>query len=310
MPHTNRNRWIAIALLLLRPLLPPGLAAQSASPEILAISPASGPEGTPVEITGRNFQNASQVLFGGSTAVFQIASAQKLIAIVPHKLSTAPVTVITPQGRSSAPVTFAVSNDPRIPDEASYKAGYVNPSPPPAGFSSARLWGIAIADTRVPGHASAQVEIAWTRLSCRIEGRDVLLNDDGGQVQGGLYGRDPWFANGGFATDAHDPIPLSYNPQVPSVVLAVGRRPDRIWHFWSPSPRALLPQGRREGCTVEMKVRISSGALLQVGMDYWRSPTIPYGPGGNNREAGASRWYFPSPQWQTARFTDVGGPQF
>jgi len=50
--------------------------------------------------------------------------------------------------------------------------------------------------------------------------------------------------------------------------------------------------------------------MLQRGMDYWRSPTIPYGSGGNNHEAGASNWYFPSPDWQEASFTDIGGPQF
>jgi hypothetical protein len=94
------------------------------------------------------------------------------------------------------------------------------------------------------------------------------------------------------------------------VVLAVGRRSDRVWHFWSRSPRAALPFGKLEGCTVQARVLISPGALLQVGMDYWRSPTIPYGPGGNNHEAGASNWYFPSTQWQEATFTDVGGPQF
>jgi len=49
---------------------------------------------------------------------------------------------------------------------------------------------------------------------------------------------------------------------------------------------------------------------LQMGMDYWRSPTIPYGSGGNNHEAGASDWYLPSPQWQEVSFTDIGGPQF
>jgi hypothetical protein len=47
-----------------------------------------------------------------------------------------------------------------------------------------------------------------------------------------------------------------------------------------------------------------------MGMDYWRFPNIPYGLGGNNHEAGARNWYFPSAQWQEAVFTDIGGPQF
>lgn len=262
-------------------------------------------EGTRVEIRGRNLQDVSAVLFGSSHAAFDPVSPESLIVIVPHKVVTSGIVVITPRGRISSPFSFVISSDPRIPDEVSYRAGYVNSQPPPADFSSARLWGIAIADARVPGHESAQVEVAWTSLTCRVDGREVVLNHDSGQVRGGLYMRQPWFAS-----EAHDPIPLAYNLSHRSAVLRVGERPDRIWHFWSPSPRAALPAGKREGCTVRARVRISPGALLQMGMDYWRSPTIPYGSGGNNREAGASDWYFPSPQWQEVSFTDVGGQQF
>jgi hypothetical protein len=165
--------------------------------------PNTGPEGTRVQIIGENLQNASAVLFGKAQAVFNPVSPEKLIAIVPHKVSRAIITVITPQGQNSSTSPFVVANDPRIPEEVSYKAGYVNPIPRPVGFESARLWGIAIADSRVPGSESAQVEVAWTRLSCRVDGREVVLNDDGGQVRGGLYRRQPWFV-----TDAHDPMPL------------------------------------------------------------------------------------------------------
>jgi hypothetical protein len=190
--------------------------------------------------------------------------------------------------------------DSRIPSEVKFSAGYVNPVPRPPDFKSALLWGIAIADTRVPGYESAVVEIASTQLSCRVDGKDVVLNDDGPNVRGGLYQRHPWFA-----TDQHEPMPLAYSETHNAVVLGVGQRDDRIWHFWSPSPRATLPSGKLEGCTVKARVRISPGALLQVGMDYWRSPTVPYGAGGNNHEAGASNWYFPSPEWQEAVFTDI-----
>jgi hypothetical protein len=140
--------------------------AQSRAPEIIGLLPAGGPEGTHVEISGENLQRAYAVLFGKTQAVFDAASPEKLIAIAPHKVSTSVITGITPRGRSRSRLAFVVSNDPRIPDEVSYKAGYVNPAPRPANFGSARLWGIAIADTRVPGHESAQVEVAWTRLSC------------------------------------------------------------------------------------------------------------------------------------------------
>jgi hypothetical protein len=187
-----------------------------------------------------------------------------------------------------------------VPGEVKYATGYVNPVPRPPGFKSALLWGIAIADTRVPGYESAIIAIASTQLSCRIDQKEVILNDDGGDVQGGLYTRKPWFA-----TDQHEPMPLAHSEADHAVVLPVGQRVDRVWHFWSPSPRAGLPDGKLTGCTVKVRVKISPGAMVQIGMDYWRSPTVPYGPGGNNHEAGASDWYFPSPEWQEATFTDI-----
>jgi hypothetical protein len=205
----------------------------------------------------------------------------------------------------SIPLLSLAQTDPHIPDEVRYKSGYINPVPKPPDFTSAVLWGIAIADTRVPGYQHAQVEIARTQLSCRVDGKDFVLNDDRCSVRGGLYRRHPWFG-----TDAHDPIPLAYSKLADSkdrgaVILRVGQKSDRVWHFWSASPRAALPPGHLEGCTVTARVRISRGALLQMGMDYWRNPTIGYGSGGNHHEAGASNWYFPSKDWQEAVFTDV-----
>ena len=279
--------------------------AQTGSPQILRISPTSGPEGSRVEITGENLTEVSSVLVGTTSSAFKLISPEKLITLIPHRSVTSTITVVTSRGRASSPTAFALSNDPRIPEEVSYKAGYVNPVPPPPDFNSALLWGIAIADTRVPGYESAQVEIASTQLTCRINGEDVILNQDPGDVRGGLYRRDPWFG-----TDQHEPIPLIRDATTQFIVLSVGQRPDRVWHFWSPSPRAAIPAGTLQGCTVKARVRISPGALLQMGMDYWRNPTIAYGSGGNNHEAGASQWYFPSEQWQEAVFTDIGGPQF
>ena len=197
------------------------------------------------------------------------------------------------------PFLTLAQTDPRIPAEVRYKSGYINPTPKPTDFTSATLWGIAIADTRVPGYKRAQVEIARTQLTCRVNGKDVILSDDHAAVRGGLYSRHPWFA-----TDSHDSIPLAYSKDRTTVILRVGQNPDRVWHFWSASPRAVLPQGHLEGCTVTARVQISRGALLQMGMDYWRDPTIGYGSGGNNHEAGASNWYFPSRRWQDASFTD------
>ena len=195
--------------------------------------------------------------------------------------------------------------DGRIPSEVLHKVAYVNPTPPPLYFNSALLWGIAIADIRVPGFENADVKVAWTQLSCSSSSKTVILNDDYGEVHGGLYRRFPWFG-----TDRHEPMPIihsldtSFQPKKVSV-LRVGQRPDRVWHFWSASPRAQLPSGKLDGCTAKARVWISKGALLQIGMDYWRNATTPYGSGGNNHEAGVSDWYFPSDTWQEVMFTDI-----
>jgi hypothetical protein len=162
------------------------------------------------------------------------------------------------------------------------------------------LWGIAIADTRVPGYERALVEISHTQLTCRVSGKDILLNNDQGTVRGGLYRRHPWFG-----TDQHDPIPLAYSSDRRVVILKVGTHTDRVWHVWAASPRTGIPAGHLEGCTVNIRARISPGALLQVGFDYWRNPTVEYESGGNNHEAGASDWYFPSRKWQETKFSDI-----
>jgi hypothetical protein len=206
------------------------------------------------------------------------------------------------------PQAGAQQLDPRVPDEVRWRVGYANLIPPPREFDSALLWGIAIADTRVAGYQSAKVEIAWTRLSCVADGKSIVVNHDQGSVRGGLYLRWPWFGS----NDYHEPMTFGgTEDSQKNVVLPVGLRADRVWHFWSASPRAKLPAGKIEGCTVTARVRISSGALLQMGMDYWRSPTAPWGGSGvNNHEAGVSNWYFPSEMWQEVSFTNVGRSKF
>jgi hypothetical protein len=100
-------------------------------------------------------------------------------------------------------VLSVAQSDSRVPAEVLHRFVYVNPAPKPKDFTSAMLWGIAIADTRVPGYENAQVEISRTQLTCRVDGKDITLNDDKGDVRGGLYRRHPWFG-----TDEHGPIPL------------------------------------------------------------------------------------------------------
>src|SRR5256885_10433233 len=75
-------------------------------------------------------------------------------------------------------IVCVAQNDSRVPAEVRYKNGYVNIVGKPAEFTSAMLWGIAIADTHVPGYEQAQVEIQQMRLTCSVDTKDAILNDD------------------------------------------------------------------------------------------------------------------------------------
>lgn len=280
-----------------------GFDVPALAPRVDGISPTSGPEGTRVAITGNNLQDTSSVLFGKYEAAFKIVSPEKLIAIAPRRVKTSAVVVKSRNGSAASPFEFVVQNDPRIPDDVGWKAGYVNPVRPPDEFKAALLWGIAITDSK---NAAAEVQVARLRLTCRADGKDFLLSDDDGNLRGGLYSRHPWFG-----TDEHSPMPVERDAVNRVVKMHVGTVPGRVWHFWSASPRPSLPPGKLEGCTVKARVKISNGALVQMGMDYWRSTTALWaGSGVNNHEAGVSDWHFASDQWQEITFTDIGGPQF
>jgi len=123
------GRRIAIAMigvLISTPLAV--VIAQTARPEILRISPTSGPEGSRVEITGQNLQGVSAVLLGATSSTFSLVSPEELIAFIPHKSITSAITVVSPVGHAVSPFAFVVTNDPRVPEEVSYKAGYVTRS--------------------------------------------------------------------------------------------------------------------------------------------------------------------------------------
>jgi len=278
--------------------------AQEPAARITSISPGSGPEGTRIEILGTGLSNVRGVRVGTTPALYRVNSPTSITALVPMHASSAPVSVITSAGRAQSGEEFRVENDPRVPWEVRYKTGYVNIIPRPQNFNVALLWGVAIVDPRMKGYESAKIEIASTVLSCRIDHRDVILNRDTANVRGGLYARDPWFAG-----NYHERMPLDTRAASTSpdfVTLPVGERPDRIWHFWSASGRANIPPGHLDGCTTRARVRISPGALVQLGMDYWRDRDSLWAPHSqNNHEAGVSRWYFASEQWQEVVFTDI-----
>ena len=70
------------------------------APVLTGISPASGPVGTSVTLTGSNFSGATGVSFNGTAALFTVNSATSISTTVPAGASTGNVTVTTPSGTS------------------------------------------------------------------------------------------------------------------------------------------------------------------------------------------------------------------
>jgi len=92
----------------------PGGTTTSASsfavaPAITSFSPATGPAGTAVTITGSNFTGATAVKINGMSASFTVLSATSVRLIVPTGATTGPLSVTTPAGTANSAGSFTVT---------------------------------------------------------------------------------------------------------------------------------------------------------------------------------------------------------
>ncbi len=78
-------------------------------PTIAAFTPATGPVGTKVKITGSNLENATSVKFNGKAAAIKRDSANKLKVVVPTGATTGPITITTPVGSVTSSGNFTVN---------------------------------------------------------------------------------------------------------------------------------------------------------------------------------------------------------
>jgi hypothetical protein len=93
----------------------PGGTATSAAnftvaPRITSFTPASGPVGTAVTISGANFTGTTSVTFNGVTAsTITVTSATTIQATVPNGATTGPLTVTTGAGTGASVSNFTVT---------------------------------------------------------------------------------------------------------------------------------------------------------------------------------------------------------
>jgi hypothetical protein len=78
-------------------------------PKIYSFSPALGPAGTVVTISGTSLFDVTNVQFGGVKAASFTASTNEAQATVPGNGLTGPITVLTPYGKDSSSNSFTVT---------------------------------------------------------------------------------------------------------------------------------------------------------------------------------------------------------
>jgi predicted outer membrane repeat protein len=79
------------------------------TPQITGFSPASGPVGTVVTISGDNLTGTTSVTVGDRTASFTLNSPSLITAIVPNGAKSGPISVIGPGGTATSAATFTVT---------------------------------------------------------------------------------------------------------------------------------------------------------------------------------------------------------
>jgi hypothetical protein len=84
------------------------------APAIASFSPASGPVGTVVTVTGSHFTGATAVWFNGVPSTFTVGSATSITATVPGAATTGALSVTTPGGTAASVSSFTVIPAPTI----------------------------------------------------------------------------------------------------------------------------------------------------------------------------------------------------
>lgn len=106
----------------------PDIGAAEREPAITAVSPAAGPAGTPVTITGTLLSGATEVRFGAATATFTQAADGTITAIVPSGAAgSSPITVVSLGSPTPIAGAFTTTATPAAPATAP-----TAPATPPA----------------------------------------------------------------------------------------------------------------------------------------------------------------------------------
>ena len=139
------------------------------APTIVLLSPASGPAGTSVTITGAGFAGATAVTFNGAAATFTVDSGTQISATVPPGATSGPIAVTTSGGTGSSAQSFEVIPTPAVAklSPASGKRG-ATVTVTGTGFGATRgSSSVAFGSKRCTQYVSWSA----TRIKCKVPGQ-------------------------------------------------------------------------------------------------------------------------------------------
>ncbi len=182
-----------------------------------------------------------------------------------------------------------------VPHGALWKKETLRESTPPEGYHTAVGW-INVA-TVFPCHSPdtpALVEIRAMRIIEKVDNTEEVIytkkfeSDERNGFTGALFQRYPfWFGPGeGKSTQAE-----IFTTK--GLVINARQIPESIYHGWTDPRTRIAPGGEQR---IELEVRITGNARLQLGLDYWKdfeSDYSGYDPTcqtSNNCEAWIGDW--------------------
>lgn len=205
-----------------------------------------------------------------------------------------------------------------VPFGAQHKKETVWRETAPADFHAvlALMQVVSVAPCDVPDKEEAKLEIRAMRLIERdpstdeekvvSEVDDFSDQDNGTVFDGQLYPRTPSWYQGG----SSEPKKGMVKKEDGTLVIDMSKAPRFIYHGWT-DPKVAAEPGKQY--IVEMEVRITGLARLQMGIDYWREKGSAYNTfdstcrQSNNCEGYLSKWFGPTDGFKTLRVPGAFG---
>ena len=155
--------------------------AGSPAPVVASFSPAYGPAGTSVVVTGQYFTNVSAVTFNGTSASFTVNSLTQIATTVPPGATTGPISVVTASGTAASASSFSVLSGDGSPAIASFTpaSGMANSSVVITGVNFAGVTAVTFNGVSASFTVNSLTQITATVPSAATTGPIAVTNPYG-----------------------------------------------------------------------------------------------------------------------------------